>query len=290
VIACGHNSKPSETLLQGPYEPLEVTDKQQIINLVKKYNVDTIFHMAAILSARSEEIPDVAFNVNLLALKNVLDIARDMKLYRVLWTSSIAAFGPTSPTRNAPQHTILEPVGIYGVCKVAGELLCQYYHRKWGVDVRSLRFPGIISSDVLPNPGGSTSFATRMFHEALQNKKYECYLRADSELVFMYMPDAIKAALTIMAAPPEKVVVRMAYNVAAFPVIPHQLAEEIKKFVPEFEISYKIDELRQKIVDSVPSSLDDSEAKKDWGWNPDYNLSKMAADMLHKLKAKYAIK
>ncbi|MEM3075859.1 MAG: NAD-dependent epimerase/dehydratase family protein, partial [Candidatus Bilamarchaeaceae archaeon] len=254
--------------------------------VVKKYGIDTIYHLASILSAKGEQNPELAWHVNIGTLKNVLDIARDQKLERVFWPSSIAAFGPTTPRERTPQRTILEPGTMYGVTKVTGELLCNYYFRKWGVDVRSVRYPGLISYKAPPG-GGTTDYAVAIFHAALKDKKYECYLREDSALPMMYMPDAIRGTIQLMEADASKITIRTSYNLAAISFTPKEIAEEIRKHIPEFTCTYKPD-FRQAIADSWPKSIDDSQARKDWGWTHEYDLAKMTKDMLEKLKAKPA--
>ncbi|MEM4272175.1 MAG: NAD-dependent epimerase/dehydratase family protein [Candidatus Bilamarchaeaceae archaeon] len=283
VVALAHKSKPSEELSQGPVEFADSSDKEAILQIVKKYDIDTVFHLASILSAKGEQNPDLAWNLNMGSLKNVLDLARDHKL-RVFWPSSIAAFGPTTPRDNTPQRTVLEPGTMYGVTKVAGELLCNYYFKKYGVDVRGLRYPGLISYKALPG-GGTTDYAVAIFYEALKAKKYECFVREDTVLPMMYMPDAIRGTIQLMEADASKITIRTNYNFAGISFSAQELAAEIKKHIPEFTCTYKPD-FRQAIADTWPRSIDDSQARKDWGWKHEYTLEKMAADMLQKLKAR----
>ncbi|MEM4359114.1 MAG: NAD-dependent epimerase/dehydratase family protein [Candidatus Bilamarchaeaceae archaeon] len=286
VVAMAHTARPSAELSEGPVEFADANDKEALLGVVKKYGIDTIYHLASILSAKGEQNPELAWHVNIGTLKNVLDIARDQKLERVFWPSSIAAFGPTTPRERTPQRTVLEPGTMYGVTKVTGELLCNYYFRKWGVDVRSVRYPGLISYKAPPG-GGTTDYAVAIFHAALKDKKYECYLREDSALPMMYMPDAIRGTIQLMEADASKITIRTSYNLAAISFTPKEIAEEIRKHIPEFTCTYKPD-FRQAIADSWPKSIDDSQARKDWGWAHEYDLAKMTKDMLEKLKAKPA--
>ncbi|MEM5872095.1 MAG: L-threonine 3-dehydrogenase [Candidatus Aenigmatarchaeota archaeon] len=287
VIACGHRKMPDESFVKsGPFEILDATNLEAINELVNKYEVDTIYHLVSLLSAAGEKNPDLAWHVNMVSLKNVLDLAKEYKL-RVFWPSSIAAFGPTTPREKTPQRTILEPNTMYGITKVSGELLCNYYFHKYEVDVRSLRYPGIISYIALPG-GGTTDYAVEIFYEALKNKKYKCYLKEDTTLPMMYMPDAIRATIELMEANSSKVKIRTSYNIAAISFSPKEIAEEIKKHIPEFECSYEPD-FRQAIADSWPKSIDDSFARKEWGWKHEYDLKRMTKDMLEKLSERLKI-
>jgi len=286
VIAAGHRRKPSEDLLNtGPFEWLDVTDKSAIEKIVEKYDINVIYHLAAILSAAGEMNPQHAWNVNMNGLYNVLEIARERGGMQIFWPSSIAVFGPETPQINTPQYTVLIPRTMYGVTKVAGELLCNYYFLKYGVDVRSVRYPGIISSETPPG-GGTTDYAVEIFYEAIKHKRYTCYLRPDTTLPMMYMPDCINAAITIMEADPSKIKCRTSYNLAAMSFSPAELAAEIKKYIPEFVCEYKPD-FRQKIADSWPKTIDDSEARRDWGWKPKYDLASMTKDMIEKLSKRF---
>jgi len=286
VVAVGHRRKPSDALLNsGPFESLDVGDRQSLEKVVKKYGVNTIFHLAAVLSATGEQNPQLAWNLNMGSLYNVLEIAREQRLDRVFWPSSIAAFGPASPRVNTPQETVLIPNTMYGVTKVAGELLCNYYFVKFGVDVRGLRYPGIISSGVLPG-GGTTDYAVAMFYEAIKAKHYVCFVREDTVLPMMYMPDCIKATVDLMDAEPARVKRHDSYNLAGMSFSAGQLAAEIRKYIPEFRCEYKPD-FRQKIADSWPMSIDDSVARRDWGWKPTYDLATMTKDMIQKLSKRF---
>jgi len=288
VIATGHRNMPDEAFIKaGPFEIADATSKEALRGMIEKYHIDTIYHLVSLLSATGEKNPDLAWHVNMTSLKNVLDLAKEYEM-RVFWPSSIAAFGPTTPRNKTPQATILEPNTMYGVTKVAGELLCNYYFHKYGVDVRSLRYPGIISYKALPG-GGTTDYAVEIFYEALKRGKYNCFLREDSTLPMMYMDDAIRATTGIMDAPPEKIKTRTSYNLAAISFSPGEIAAEIRKHIPAFACTYEPD-FRQAIADSWPKAIDDSQARKDWGWRHEYDLAKMTRDMLDKLSTKLGVK
>jgi nucleoside-diphosphate-sugar epimerase len=287
VVAAGHKRKPNEKLLAtGPFLYLDATDKGALEKVVEEYDVDTIYHLAAVLSAAGEENPQNAWRINMESLYNVLEVAREKGLTRVFWPSSIAVFGPEAPRVKTPQNTVLIPRTIYGVSKVAGELLCNYYFLRYNVDVRSVRYPGIISSETLPG-GGTTDYAVEIFYEAIRRKRYTCFLRADTVLPMMYMPDCINAALTLMEADPSKIRCRTSYNVAAVSFSPAELAAEIKKYIPDFVCEYKPD-FRQQIADSWPVSIDDTAAREDWGWSPKYDLASIVKDMIEKLTRRLA--
>jgi len=287
VVAVGHSRKPDERLLKsGPFESIDVSDKASIERVAKKHNIDTIYHLAALLSATGEQNPQLAWNVNMNSRYYVLEIAREEKLERVFWPSSIAVFGPTSPRVGTPQNTILIPETMYGVTKVAGELLCNYYYLKFGVDVRSVRYPGIISSETPPG-GGTTDYAVEIFYDAIRKKSYSCFLREDTTLPMMYMPDCLKATVDLMEADSANIKCRTSYNLAAISFSAGQLAAEIKKHVPGFRCEYKPD-FRQKIADSWPMTIDDSVARREWGWRPAYDLAGMTKDMLERLSRRHA--
>jgi len=263
---------------------LDVTDVTQIAELVKKHNIKIIYHLAALLSAVAEAKPQTAWNVNMNGLYNVLEVAREFAC-AVFTPSSIGAFGLSTPHNKTPQDTIQRPNTMYGVTKVAGELLCDYYHKRFGVDTRGLRYPGIISYKTLPG-GGTTDYAVEIYYEAIKNKKYTCFLKAGTYLDMMYMPDAINAAINLMEADPKKLIHRNAFNVTAMSIDPEILAGSIRKQIPGFSIDYKIDPVRQEIADSWPNSMDDSAAREEWGWQPEYDLEKMTQDMLKHLRKK----
>lgn len=266
----------------GPYVSLDVMNKEMLHVQVIRQNITQIYLLAAILSATGEKNPNLAWNLNMQGLLNVLDIAREEKLHKVYWPSSIAVFGPTSPKQDCPQQTIIEPTTVYGISKYAGEFWCNYYFNRYGVDVRSLRYPGLISYKSAPG-GGTTDYAVEIFHDALSDGTYECFLREDTYLPMMYMPDAIKATIELMEAPASKISVRTSYNVSGMSFSPTEIAASIQKHIPDFSISYKPD-YRQAIADSWPASIDDSVARKDWGWKNDFELESMVSDMLDNLK------
>jgi nucleoside-diphosphate-sugar epimerase len=266
----------------GPYVSLDVMNKEMLHVQVIRQNITQIYLLAAILSATGEKNPNLAWNLNMQGLLNVLDIAREEKIKKVYWPSSIAVFGPTSPKVNCPQQTVIEPITVYGISKYAGEFWCNYYAHRFNVDVRSLRYPGLISYKSEPG-GGTTDYSVEMFYEALEEGHYTCYLHEDTYLPMMYMPDAIRATIELMEAPVSKVNVRTSYNLAAFSFSPKELAVEISKHVPGFTIDYKPD-YRQSIASSWPQSIDDSVARQDWGWKPEYDLKRMTKEMLDNLK------
>ena len=271
-------------LLQGtgPYVSLDVMNKEMLHVQVIRQGITQIYLLAAILSATGEKNPNLAWNLNMQGLLNVLDIAREEKLHKVYWPSSIAVFGPTSPKKDCPQQTVIEPITVYGISKYAGEFWCNYYHHRYGVDVRSLRYPGLISYKSAPG-GGTTDYAVEIFHEALEENKYECFLQKDTYLPMMYMPDAIRATIELMEADAAKINIRTSYNVSGMSFSPDEIAAEIAKHREGFSISYKPD-YRQAIADSWPQSIDDSVARKDWGWKEEFNLAEMTKDMLQNLK------
>jgi nucleoside-diphosphate-sugar epimerase len=270
----------------GPYISMDVMNKEMLHVLVIRHNITQIYLLAAILSATGEKNPSLAWNLNMQGLINVLEIAREEKLHKIYWPSSIAVFGPTSPKKNCPQQTVIEPITVYGISKYAGEFWCNYYHKRFGIDVRSLRYPGLISYKSAPG-GGTTDYAVEIFHEALEEQKYECFLPADTYLPMMYMPDAISATLQLMEADAAKISIRTSYNISAISFSPAEIAAAIKKHIPAFDISYKPD-YRQQIAESWPQSIDDSVAQQDWGWKPAYDLERMTADMLANLQARYS--
>lgn len=280
VVAGWHRKEPSGLLAAGPAEKIDVTDKDALKAVIEKYEINTVYHLVSLLSAVGEKKPDLAWKINMGSLKDILDLARDYKL-KIFWPSSIAAFGPTTPQDNTPQKTILEPNTMYGVTKVAGELLVNYYFKKFGVDTRSLRYPGLISWKTPPG-GGTTDYAIEIFHEALNKGTYACFLKKDTSLPMMYMDDAISATMQIMSVPSSKIKTRLSYNITAMSFTPVQIAAEIRKHIPAFKITYKPD-FRQEIADSWPNSIDDSAARNDWGWKNKFDLPRMVEDMLTNL-------
>jgi nucleoside-diphosphate-sugar epimerase len=285
VIAAGHKTKAGKKLLEsGPFVYLDCRKYKDIEKSVKKYRVDTIFHLPAILSAAAEVNPKLAWDVNVNGLYNVLEIARDYGC-ALFAPSSIGVFGLTTPLDNTPQDTIQRPNTMYGVTKVTGELLCDYYYQRYRVDTRSLRYPGLISYETLPG-GGTTDYAVEIFYAAIKEKKYTCFLKEGTYLDMMYMPDAINSAIKLMEADPEKLKHRNAFNVTAMSFAPEHLYAEIKKIIPEFTMDYQVDPVRQAIAESWPNYMDDSVAREEWGWEPEYDLSAMTKDMLEKLSRK----
>jgi nucleoside-diphosphate-sugar epimerase len=273
--------KPIAALENNPFEKLDILDKDALYSIVKKHNVSQVYLLAALLSATGEQNPMFAWKLNMEGLFNVLDLAKEKHISRVYWPSSIAVFGPTTPRENTPQYTVMEPSTVYGISKQAGERWCEWYFHKFGVDVRSLRYPGLIGWKSAPG-GGTTDYAVHIFHQALKTKSYECFLKADTALPMMHMEDAIRATIEIMHAPSENIKIRGAYNLAGISFTPDQIASEIQKHIPDFQISYNPD-FRQAIADSWPKSILEDEAKKDWNWSAKYNLSSLVANMLQNL-------
>jgi nucleoside-diphosphate-sugar epimerase len=265
----------------GPYVSLDVMNKEMLHVQVIRQGITQIYLLAAILSATGEKNPNLAWSLNMASLLNVLDIAKEENLHKVYWPSSIAVFGPTSPKQNCPQQTIIEPTTVYGISKYAGEFWCNYYFNRYGVDVRSLRYPGLISYKSQPG-GGTTDYAVEIFHAAKDKETYECFLQEDTYLPMMYMPDAIRSTIELMEADASSIKVRTSYNLSGMSFSPKEIFEEIKKHVPDFEIVYQPDS-RQQIANSWPQSIDDAVARKDWGWKEEYNLGGMVEDMLENL-------
>ena len=266
----------------GPYVSLDVMNKEMLHVQIIRQNITQIYLLAAILSATGEKNPNLAWSLNMQSLLNVLDIAKDEQIKKVYWPSSIAVFGPTSPKINCPQQTIIEPITVYGISKYAGEFWCNYYNHRYGLDVRSLRYPGLISYKSEPG-GGTTDYAVEIFYDALEEKKYKCFLKEDTYLPMMYMPDAIRATIELMEADARNITIRTSYNISGMSFSPKEITEEIKNHIPGFKTIYKPD-YRQMIAESWPRSIDDSVAKKDWGWKPAYDLTKMTAEMLDNMK------
>lgn len=286
VLATGRKSKPSKELLEsGPFEFIDIISADTVEKVVDEYDIDTIYNMAAILSAVGEEKPLLCWNVNINGLYNILEIAREREMTRIFVPSSIAVFGPETPKENTPQDTILKPTTMYGVTKVSGELLGDYYFKRFNLDVRGIRYPGIISNETLPG-GGTTDYAVEIYYEAIKNKKYTCFVSKDTILPMMYMPDCIKGTIDLMEADISKLEHHCDFNLSSMSFSAGELAEEIKKHIPEFTCKYKPD-FRQKIANSWPSSIDDSTARDEWDWKPKYNLSSMTKDMLDVLGERY---
>ena len=283
VIASDIKQPDYDTLNSGPFEYSNVLDTHNLQNMIEKYKPTQFYLLAALLSAVGEQKPKKAWELNMQGLINILDFALEYKVEKVYWPSSIAVFGPNSPKINTPQYCTMDPNTVYGFSKLAGERWCEYYFHKYGLDVRSLRYPGIIGWKSDPG-GGTTDYAVHIFHEAIKNGSYESFLSANSTLPMMYMEDALKATLDLMHAPSEKLSIRSAYNIAGISFSPAELAESIKKEIPEFKMSYSSSDLRQAIADSWPQSIDDSFAQKDWDWKPEFDLKKITSEMLSNLK------
>mgnify|MGYP000934224558 CR=1 FL=1 len=276
--------RDAHPLLQdsGPYFQLNAMDAEGMLSMVKKHKVTQIYHLAALLSATGEQNPQKAWDINMQSLIQILQLGVQEKLSKIYWPSSIAVFGQTTPKQHTPQKTVVEPQTVYGISKYAGELWCKYFHQRWNLDVRSLRYPGLISWKSAPG-GGTTDYAVEIFHEALQHKHYTCFLKEDTWLPMMYMDDAIRGTIELMEAPSEKIKSRMAYNFSAMSFSPAEIAEVIQRHIPEFTIDYKPD-FRQQIAEGWPQSIDDTEARNDWGWKHHFDLEKMAMDMLENLQ------
>ena len=282
VIASDIRKLNTDVVNSGPFEVINALDFNQIEHLVEVHHIDEIYLMAALLSATAEKNPAFAWDLNMNSLFHVLNLAKAGKIKKIFWPSSIAVFGPTTPKENTPQYTVMEPSTVYGISKQAGERWCEYYHNIFGVDVRSIRYPGLISWSSPPG-GGTTDYAVDIFHKALLDKTYECFLSSETKMPMMYMDDAIAATIQIMQAPVEEIKIRSSYNLAAMSFTPTEIAAEIKKHIPEFTVTYEPD-FRQKIADSWPASINDAEARKDWGWKHEFDLESMTVDMLEHLK------
>lgn len=271
-----------QVVQDGPFEVLDVLDKVRLEEVVKKYQVGEIYLLAALLSATAEKNPAFGWELNMNSLFNVLDLAKEGTIKKVFWPSSIAVFGPTTPKENTPQYTVMEPSTVYGISKQAGERWCEYYHNNYGVDVRSIRYPGLIGYKSKPG-GGTTDYAVDIFYKALQEQRYTCFLKDDATLPMMYMSDAIKATIQIMQEPSENIKIRSSYNIAGISFSPEEIGNEIKKHIPDLVVDYKED-FRQAIADTWPKSIDDAHARNDWNWTPEYTLESMTLDMLENLK------
>jgi len=285
VIASDIRPSSDEVMNSGPFETLDIMDENLLRDIVKKYQVTQVYLLAALLSATAEKNIELGWNLNMQSLSHVLDLAKDKLIKKIFWPSSIAVFGPTTPKENTPQYTIMEANTVYGITKQAGERWCEYYFNKFGVDVRSIRYPGLIGWKAAPG-GGTTDYAVDIFHKAINNGEYESFLSENTGLPMMYMPDAIRATIELMEAPAEQVKIRSSYNLAGVSFTPKTLSEEVTKHIPDFKMSYNSD-FRQEIADSWPSSIDDTHAQNDWGWKLEYNLEKMTSDMMKNLKEKY---
>ena len=287
VIASDIRLSSKKIIKSGPFEELDILNEIRLREIVKKYKITQVYLLAALLSATAEKDIEFGWKLNIRSHSHVLDLAKDGLIKKIFWPSSIAVFGPTTPKQNTPQYTIMEPNTVYGISKQTGERWNEYYFNKFGVDIRSLRYPGLIGWKAKAG-GGTTDYAVNIFHEAIQKGKYECFLKENTNLPMMYMSDSIRATIELMEAPAEKVKIRSSYNLAGISFTPKKIAGEISKHIPDFEISYKPD-FRQEIADSWPSSIDDSLTQNDWGWKLEYNLEKMTSEMLGNLKKQYKI-
>ena len=285
VVASDIKSASREVMESGPFEQLDIMDPVRLNEIVLKYKVAQVYLLAALLSATAEKNIELGWALNMKSLSHVLDLARHGKVKKVYWPSSIAVFGPTTPSINTPQHTIMDPNTVYGISKQAGERWCEYYYQKFGVDVRSIRYPGLISWKAKPG-GGTTDYAVHIFHEAIKYGRYQSFLSETTSLPMMYMPDAIRATLELMEAPADSIKIRSSYNVAGTSFNPAEIAAVVKQYIPHFEITYKTDE-RQAIANSWPQSINDSLAREHWNWKHEYDLGNMAEDMMLNLKKKY---
>jgi nucleoside-diphosphate-sugar epimerase len=285
VIASDINTRKLDLVNSGPFEIIDAKNFNAIKDCCKNHNIDTIYLMAALLSATGEKYPMEAWDLNMNSLFHVLNLAKGGQIKKIFWPSSIAVFGPTTPRKKTPQHTICEPTTVYGITKQVGERWCEYYHNKYDVDVRSMRYPGIISHKAMPG-GGTTDYAVEIYHEAIKKGKYECFLSENTSLPMMFMDDAIKATTDLMGASSENLSIRSSYNLSAISFTPKEIYESIKRQLPNFSITYNPD-FRQAIADTWPSSIDDSVARKDWNWQHNYDLDTMTNVMLNALKEKY---
>lgn len=285
VIASDIREGDRELMESGPFEIVDAMDYHAIEEVVIQYEITDVYLMAAMLSATAEKFPMKGWNLNMDSLFHVLNLAKDKKIEKVFWPSSIAVFGPSTPKTGTPQRTIMEPTTVYGISKQTGERWCEYYYNRYGVDVRSIRYPGLVSYKTLPG-GGTTDYAVDIYHKALKHNKYICFLKAGTTLPMMFMDDAIKATVSIMEAEKEHIKIRSSYNLSAMSFSPEQIAQSIKQHIPEFQITYEPD-FRQAIADSWPQSIDDGQARNDWNWKSEFSLDEMTDIMLANLKGKY---
>jgi len=281
VVASDIREGTDSLMSSGPFELLDATNYEAIEDVILYHEIEEVYLMAAMLSATAEKFPERAWNLNMNSLFNVLNLAKERKIEKIFWPSSIAVFGPNTPKDNTPQSTVMEPSTVYGISKQSGERWCSYYYHKFGVDVRSLRYPGLISWKTLPG-GGTTDYAIEIYHEALKKASYTCFVNKDVKLPMMFMDDAIRATIELMDCNPEKISVRSSYNLAAMSFSPADISASIKKYIPNFKVSYNPD-FRQAIAETWPSSIDDSKAKEDWGWEPQFNLENTTLEMLKHL-------
>ncbi len=284
VFATDIKDAPADVKKSGPFQLLDVMDDKRLIHFVIRYKITQIYHLAAVLSGNAERLPLQAWDINMRSLLNILDLAREVGVRKIFWPSSIAVFGKTTPKEDTPQLTIMEPNTVYGISKLAGERWCEYYVNRYSLDIRSIRYPGLISYKTEAG-GGTTDYAVEIFYDAIESGKYECFLKPDTALPMMFMPDAIRATIELMEADSKKLTVHSSYNLSGISFDPAMLSEEIKRIIPKFQISYKPD-FRQAIADSWPKSIDDSVARKEWGWKHEYDLAKMTKIMIKEVKKK----
>ena len=282
VVASDIRSPLDEVLYGGPFEELNVLDFEQIKKVIKKHDIKEVYLLAALLSATAEKKPELAWKINMEGLLNLLELAKSKLINKIFWPSSIAVFGPNTPPKNTPQQTIMDPTTVYGISKLSGERWCEYYYKNFGIDVRSIRYPGLISYKGAPG-GGTTDYAVEIFHHAIKHNNYVCFLEKNLALPMMYMDDAIRATIELMEADEQKITIRSSYNVSGITLSPYEIAEEIKKVIPAFEISYNTD-FRNEIAKSWPSQINDQIARKDWGWRPNFDLQGITKIMLEELK------
>jgi nucleoside-diphosphate-sugar epimerase len=284
VVASDIKNAADDVMASGPFEILDVMDENKVLEILKKHDISKVYLLAAMLSGSAEKNPKKAWDLNMKSLLSILDMTKEGIIKKLFWPSSIAVFGPTTPRYNTPQISVMEPSTVYGISKLAGERWCEYYYKKYGADVRSVRYPGLISYKTEAG-GGTTDYAVEIFYEAIKNKKYECFLTENTSLPMMFMPDAIRGTIDLVEADASKVKIRSSYNLSGISFNPKQLTAEIKKHIPEFTISYKPD-FRQQIAESWPESINDAEARKDWGWHHEYDLARMSDVMLKEIKKK----
>ena len=284
VFATDIKQAPKDVVEGGPFQILDVMNEKNLIHFVIRNKITQVYHLAAVLSGNAEKLPLQAWDINMRSVLNVLDLGREIGLKKIFWPSSIAVFGPTTPRMNTPQLTVMEPSTVYGISKQAGERWCEYYHNKYGLDVRSIRYPGLISYKTEAG-GGTTDYAVEIFFDAVKNKKYECFLKEDASLPMMFMPDAIESTIKLMEADADKLTIRSSYNLGGISFNPAEIAAEVKKHIPDFKMTYKPD-FRQKIAESWPTSIDDSVARKDWDCMYEYDLAKMTKVMLEEVAKK----
>lgn len=284
VVASDIKNAAEDVMTSGPFETFDVMNEERVLEVIKSHNIDTVYLLAAMLSGNAEKFPKKAWDLNMKSLLSILDMAKEGIIKKLFWPSSIAVFGPTTPKRNTPQLTVMEPSTVYGISKQAGERWCEYYYAKHKVDVRSVRYPGLISYKTEAG-GGTTDYAVEIFYEAIKASKYECFLKEDTALPMMFMPDAIRGTIDLMETSPANVKIRSSYNLSGISFTPKELAAEIKKHIPEFTITYKPD-FRQQIAESWPGSIEDTEARNDWGWKHEFGLGEMTRVMLEEVKKK----